>query len=260
MWLNEGFFVGLHHPIMAGKKHADGSPKVRRACISFNVLRNRKGPFEEPADGWMMDSGAFTEVTTHGRYRSPPEDYAREAARWVTPKLLCIVAQDYMCEPFVLKKTGLAIEDHQRLTVERYDALLLAWENERVARGVSPEQWPPVMPVLQGFAPADYLRHIAMYGERLKPGMWVGIGSVCKRQGNVRVIEDLLIQIVAARPDLRFHGFGVKLTALRSLVVRILLSTADSMAWSFSARKQGRNQNSVDEAVAFVAKVERLAA
>lgn len=254
------FFVGLHQPADCGKTHPNGQPKVRFACVSINRLRTRKAPLKEPAEGWMMDSGAFTEISTHGKYRHAPEEYAREAARWVTPKLKCIVAQDYMCEPFILKKTGLTVLEHQRLTIERYDALVIAWEAERIKAGAANDNWPPVMPVLQGFTEEEYLRHIEMYGDRLKPGMWVGIGSVCKRQGDVKVIERLLIAIVARRPDLLFHGFGVKLTALRSLVVQILLETADSMAWSFSARKKGRNANCVDEAVAFVAKVERMAA
>jgi hypothetical protein len=54
------------------------------------------------------------------------------------------------------------------------------------------------------------------------------------------------------RPDLRLHGFGVKKTSLLSVAVRMLLATADSMAWSFSARKQGRNANDWREARSFV--------
>lgn len=42
------------------------------------------------------------------------------------------------------------------------------------------------------------------------------------------------------------------MTALMHEVVRRLLATADSMAWSFAARKQGRNANSWLEAKAFV--------
>lgn len=245
------FLVGLHQPSDAAK--------VDFACISVNRLRPRIAPLNEPAAGWMMDSGAFTELTTHGKYRHSAADYAREAARWVSPKLLVVVAQDYMCEPFVLAKTGLTLEDHQRLTIERYDQLVEAWEAIRIERGAGSD-WPPIMPVLQGWTAADYVRHIDMYGDRLTPGMWVGVGSVCKRQGSVEIIEGILYAIARRRPDLKLHGFGVKLTALRSPMVRLLLATADSMAWSYSARKQGRNGNSVDEALDFVAKVERLAA
>lgn len=244
------FFVGIHQP--SSLKH------VLFACVSVNRLIPRKAPLNEPQAGWIMDSGAFTELSGHGRYRLPAAEYARHAARWVTWKLLAIVAQDYMCEPFILRKTGLTLADHQRLTIERYDELTVAWEAERQARGAT--DWPPIMPVLQGWTVDDYLRHLDAYGDRLRPGMWVGVGSVCKRQGNVATIVAILSAIKARRPDLRLHGFGVKLTALRDPRVRKLLATADSMAWSYSARKQGRDGNSVEEALAFCAKVEKLAA
>jgi hypothetical protein len=112
-----------------------------------------------------------------------------------------------------------------------------------------------VMPVLQGFAPGDYADHIRMYGDRLKAGMWVGVGSVCKRQGDPRSIIAVLQAIYAIRPDLALHGFGVKKTSLVHPGVRDLLSTADSMAWSYAARKQGRNSNSWKEARRFVSAV-----
>lgn len=112
------------------------------------------------------------------------------------------------------------------------------------------------MPVLQGFAPADYVEHIRLYGERLAFGQWVGVGSVCKRNGDVRMIERVLTAIKSARPDLRLHGFGLKTTALSSGLVRTLLHTADSMAWSFSARKQGRNANDWREAKAWADRID----
>jgi hypothetical protein len=144
-----------------------------------------------------------------------------------------------MCEAFILAKTGLTVCDHQRLTVERYDALL------RADTGVY------ILPVLQGYRPEEYVQHIRMYGDRLKPGMWIGVGSVCKRNGDPRAIEDVLLAIHAERPDLRLHGFGLKSTALKSGIVDQLLFTADSMAWSYAARMKGRNGNSWKEARAW---------
>jgi hypothetical protein len=48
------------------------------------------------------------------------------------------------------------------------------------------------------------------------------------------------------------HGFGVKTTALSDSLVRALLHTADSTAWSLHARKNGRNANDWREAVRWV--------
>ena len=140
----------------------------------------------------------------------------------------------------MLAITGMTIAEHQRLTIERYDALRACDTG-----GVY------VMPVLQGYAPADYVSHLEQYGDRLAHGAWVGVGSVCKRNGDVGAIEAVLLAIKQARPDLRLHGFGVKTTALGSRLVRELLHTADSMAWSFAARRQGRNANDVKEAIRF---------
>jgi hypothetical protein len=93
-------------------------------------------------------------------------------------------------------------------------------------------------------------------GARLAPGAWVGVGSVCKRNGSPAAIEAVLLAIKRERPDLRLHGFGLKSTALSSRLVRELLHTADSMAWSFAARKQGRNANCWREAMAFKDRIE----
>lgn len=184
-----------------------------------------------------MDSGAFTEISTHGHYRHSVAQYAEQIKRWkLNGNLMAAVAQDYMCEPFIVEKTGLSIPEHQRLTVRRYDELLA----EDV--GVY------ILPVLQGFAPDDYVTHLHLYGDRLAHGQWVGVGSVCKRNGDPRAVAAVLMAIKAARPDLRLHGFGLKTTALADPYIRSMLETADSMAWSFHARTNGRNANDWREA------------
>jgi hypothetical protein len=241
------FFPGLHQP--ADAQHFD------RACISINRIRGRKKSVE--CEEVLVDSAAFTELNLYGAYRHGVEDYAAELYRLHTSgvvKIAAVVAQDYMCEPFMLAKTGLTIPDHQRLTIERYDALKA--ELDRLFGDKCPF---PIMPVLQGYAPSDYVRHIEMYGDRLTPGMWVGVGSVCKRNGDPDAIVEVLSAIHRVRPDLLLHGFGVKQTALMHPGVRELLATADSMAWSFAARKQGRDGNSWREAKTFTERVTNIA-
>jgi hypothetical protein len=225
------FHVGLHQP--------SDCQHFERSFVSINRIRQRKAKFS--VNKWIMDSGAFTEISSHGEYRTEPEEYAREAARWEgNGSLLCIVSQDYMCEPFILKKTGMTVREHQEKTVERYVRIVAA----------SPVS---VMPVLQGYQLADYLNHIDDYGTRglLSPGMRIGVGSVCKRNSNVEEIEDILFAIKEKAPYLRLHGFGLKTTALRSEAVWAMLYSADSMAWSYSARMQGRNANDWREAKVF---------
>jgi hypothetical protein len=64
--------------------------------------------------------------------------------------------------------------------------------------------------------------------------------------------------VVGERPDLRYHGFGLKLTALTSFVVSDGLYSCDSMAWSYAARRQGRNAHDVNEAIRYAKRVNSL--
>jgi len=230
------FFTGMHDLHHAGK--------VGAAFVSVNRLRRRvEKPFA--VGQWIMDSGAFTEISQHGDYRHPAEEYAEQIRKWSkNGDLLAAVAQDYMCEAWILEKVGRTVEKHQLMTVERFDQL-----SKCDLGGVY------LMPVLQGFEPREYLSHLEMYGERIKRGAWVGVGSVCKRNGDPRAIEAVLLAIKRTRPDLRLHGFGLKTTALKSPLVVELLETADSMAWSFAARRNGRDSNDPQEAIAWTAAI-----
>src|SRR5690349_17785232 len=91
--------------------------------ISVNRLRNRKSDFV--VHDWILDSGAFTELSRFDHYRHSVQEYANQVKRWRTcGTLLAAVSTDFMCEPFILEKTGLTVAEHQRLTIERYDELL----------------------------------------------------------------------------------------------------------------------------------------
>src|SRR4051812_7559068 len=114
-----------------------------------------------------------------------------------------------MCEKAMLEKIGPTIADHQRITLERYDRIRAA-VSSRIR----------IMPVRQGLASEDDVSHIHQFGDRLTPGMRVGVGSVCKRIGRPDPIEAVLHAIKRERPDLRLHGFGLKLTALSNPYVR----------------------------------------
>ena len=232
------FFVGMHMPSQGDK--------VERAFISVNRLKNRKSAF--PVNEWIMDSGAFTTIAKHGGYIEPVSVYADQIRRWKNNgKLLAAVAQDYMCEAHMLEKTGLTIEEHQRLTIQRYDDL------------ISEDTGVYIMPVLQGYKPSDYARHIKMYGTRLGYNAYVGVGSVCKRNGDPSSIVAILKEIKKLRPDFLLHGFGVKTTSLAIAEIRDVFYSADSMAWSFAARKQKTGANDYRNAQRFERKIKHQA-
>ena len=208
------FFIGLHHPSTAWP--------FLNSMISVNALAKRKSDFR--VNNWIMDSGAFSQISRHGKFTLSSDAYTEQINRFSSVGTLkAAVCQDWMCESFILEITGKTVQEHQELTVQSFMEL---------------SQWSdvPIMPVLQGFAPTDYVDHVRMYGDRLSYGQWVGVGSVCKRNGNPDAIEDVLLSIKRERPDLRIHGFGLKLQALERATVRHLLHSCDSMAWSSAGR------------------------
>jgi hypothetical protein len=179
---------------------------------------------------WALDSGAFSELAIHGNWdHGPsPRQYVDRVRRYQREigKLLRAASQDWMCEPFILAKTGLTVAAHQARTVASYLEL----------RSLAPDL--PWTPVLQGWRPDDYRRHLDAYdraGVDLRALPVVGLGSVCRRQHTTEV-EDLVRSL--SRLGLQLHGFGFKVQGLARLGG--VLRSADSMAWSFEARRLRR--------------------
>jgi len=212
--------------------------------ISIMTLRERKRDFT--VNEWILDSGAFSQISAHGKFQMSQEEYAREIERWAgCGQLVAACAQDWMCEPFILEKTGKSISEHQVLTIESYAQL-------------APLSAVYILPILQGFEPADYVCHLRAYGDMFEPGQWVGVGSICKRNGNPDAIEDVLLAIKSERSDLRLHGFGIKILALERPTIRSLLHSCDSMAWSFADRMEMGNGHDPRVALRYAARVESL--
>jgi hypothetical protein len=175
--------------------------------------------------GWALDSGGFTELSMHGRWETEPTAYVDACRRYMAEigRLEWAAPMDWMCEPFMLAKTGLTLDRHQALTVE----------NLGVLRQFAPDV--PFVPVLQGWALGDYVACINRYaaaGVDLTAEPVVGVGSVCRRQSTSEIAA---IFAELYRVGIRCHGFGVKTNGL-GLYARHLTS-ADSMAWSYGARR-----------------------
>ena len=199
---------------------------LAKAGVPLFVARQRLEPrrtLPRAAAPWALDSGAFTEITRHGEWAMTARDYAALVRRfrdqigqfaWAAP-------QDWMCEPAAIERTGLSVTVHQAKTVANY------LELRTVAADL------PFVPVLQGWTRDDYQRCCDMYaaaGVDLEAEPVVGLGSVCRRQDTAAAAE-----IVRSLTPLRLHGFGVKITGLRKYGQ--YLTSADSLAWSYNARK-----------------------
>lgn len=208
------FWLGTHKAIWLERTEAPLFVSTRTLAIR-KTLPPALGP-------WALDSGGFTELGMNGRWETSPSAYVEAVRRYEREigNLAWVSPQDWMCEPAVLKKTGRTVEAHQWLTVANF--LRLRQELGRL-----------VVPVLQGWERDDYLRCVDLYaanGVDLEAEPLVGLGSVCRRQRTdeaARIVRDLA--------PIALHGYGVKMEGLR--VFGDDLVSADSMAWSYSARK-----------------------
>jgi hypothetical protein len=137
-----------------------------------------------------------------------------------------------MCEPWIIAKSGLSVEEHQRRTVENFLEL----------RELAPEI--PWIPVLQGWELRDYLVAARMYylsGVDVREARIVGVGSVCRRQSTDQIGE---VFTALNRVGINsLHGFGVKRAGLVRYGDRV--NTADSMAWSYRARRAAHDRVAV---------------
>lgn len=179
---------------------------------------------------WALDSGGFSELSLYGTWRTTPAEYHTAVRRYDEEigELGWAAPQDWMCEPIMLARTGLTVAEHQRRTVDNFVLLQDLW-GDRITS--------PYMPVLQGWDRDDYLRCIDLYeaaGVQLDEYPVVGVGSVCRRQATTEIVT-ILTAIRQVDPGMPLHGFGVKVKGLQQAAH--LLECADSMAWSYDARR-----------------------
>jgi hypothetical protein len=209
-------YLGTHMPSWLSKVDVPLFVSHRR-LTGRKTMPAARGP-------WALDSGGFTEISMYGEWRTTAAQYVAATRRYRDEigRLEWAAPQDWMCEPIMLRKTGLTVEAHQRRTIESYLRL----------RDDAPDL--PFIPVLQGWELADYRRHADAYasvGVDLAHERVVGVGSVCRRQHSAQIAE---IMGTLAADGLKLHGFGVKMLGLASYAPH--LASADSLAWSFRGR------------------------
>src|SRR4051812_12754916 len=213
------FFLGVHQPEWLAK-----------AGVPLFVSRRRLARYKRlprAIADWALDSGGFTEISLHGRWEMSAHDYAAQVQRYHDDvgRLCWAAPQDWMCEPAMLQRTGLTVAQHQRLTIDNFLEL----------SSIAPDL--PWIPVLQGWTERDYHEHLEQYaraGLDLTTRQLVGIGTVCRRQSTGMAAA--MIRSFT-RSGLRLHGFGIKLQGLQHAAG--YLASADSMSWSFRARREG---------------------
>jgi hypothetical protein len=223
--------------------------------VAMPRLLRKRTPFPPALHPHCIDSGGFSELQKHGKWTRSAREYVAlvrritgelgpELCKWVAP-------QDYMCERIVIEggvaPRGLvfkgtrelrglrpgepeqtrrtAVRIHQHLTRDNYLEL----------KELAPEV--RFIPVLQGQTLEDYEYCDQLYhdaGVDLARMPVVGLGSVCRRQAESE-IEEIVNHFHAK--GYRLHGFGVKTLGLGRYGPKLV--SADSLAWSDVARKEG---------------------
>lgn len=213
-------FLGTHEPSWLGRVAVP-------LFVSHRRLVGRRG-LPRALGEWALDSGGFSELSLAGGWSSSPAEYTAAVRRYRDEigGLVWAAPQDWMCEPEVVGRTGLSVGEHQRRAVANLVEL----------RGLDGSL--PFVPVLQGWRPGDYSRCVDLYtaaGVDLTAEAVVGLGSVCRRQASGEIAD--IAATLAAR-GVRLHGFGVKSAGLRRFGAHLV--SADSMAWSYAARRSPR--------------------
>lgn len=211
------FYLGTHQPAWLARKLGVPLLVSHRRLVGRRSLPRATGP-------WACDSGGFTELSMHGRWRTTEHAYITAVRRYATEigHLDWAAPMDHMTEAHILARTGATVRTHQYRTVANYLRL----------RELAPEL--PIIPVLQGHSLADYHRCADLYEEHsvdLTALPLVGVGSVCRRQHTAEVGR--ILRSLAGR-GYRPHAFGAKVLGLARFADAI--ASSDSAAWSFQGR------------------------
>lgn len=216
------FYLGTHRPRWVEESWA---PPLFISAHTINRYKRDGDHFVKACARYAIDSGGFTELRDNGEWTIDQDTYGGMITRFMDdigrpPDF--VSPQDWMCEPWIVAKTGLTVAIHQEFTT-----INLLYLREQFP-------WVPWIPVLQGWQLDDYLRHADAYaaaGVDLAAERLVGLGSVCRRQSTSEI--GAIVGTFHAR-GIRLHGFGVKIDGLRHY--GHMLASADSMAWSARAR------------------------
>jgi hypothetical protein len=141
------FYLGTHQPAWLARELGVPLLVSHRRLAGRRSLPRATGP-------WALDSGGFTELSLHGRWRTDAHAYAAAVRRYAAEiGYLDWAPQDWMTENHVLARTGVSLRTHQHRTVTNYLRL----------RDVAPDL--PIIPVLQGQSSTEY-HHCADIYER----------------------------------------------------------------------------------------------
>jgi hypothetical protein len=181
-----------------------------------------------------LDSAGFVAAVKYRGFDWTVEEYANLAAtfpwRWAA-------SMDWCVEPEVAGNEA-TVHDRISGTVRLNYACRTAF----LDRGIGDR----LMPVVQGWAPIDYLRCIDRMGDLLTGAKVVGIGSMCRRslhgpRGILAVLDALESEFRGTATQ--FHLFGLKSDGMEAVRAHPRVASVDSQAYGVRARKLAMEAN-----------------
>lgn len=196
----------------------------------FNLSAARSLPASLDA---ALDSAGFVAANVYGEYRWGVSAFYDLV---VSRNWAWHAAMDFCMEPQVAASKLI-----RRLRLNATQRGYFECVTEATRRGA-----PMPMPVLQGYAPDDYLHCMELLAIQDWPKL-VGIGSVCRRHvhgpDGIASVVEALDKVLP--PHVRFHLFGAKTGAILELGDHPRFGGVDSMAFDFAVRchtRTGRTQ------------------
>lgn len=200
-----------------------------------NVMINYasySGSIWESVENLFIDSGGYSFIKGMGEYQTTHEAYLDWISQ-VSPDLFAL--RDYPCEPDVLAEHDRTVEEHQAMTTQDHRELMDLIEDSAIeAQPVS---------VVQGRSIQEYLEHLDELRDNGLLTDVLGVGSVCGRHAT-KEIKPIIKAIDNNTPDrVSLHGFGIKIPSLQEPDIFHRLNSADSMAYSYTARTDSRSRD-----------------
>jgi hypothetical protein len=175
-----------------------------------------------------LDSAGFVAMKVHNGFPWTVDAYADLAASY---PFAWRASMDLACEPQLAADQD-EIKLRQAHTVRLYSECRRAFRDRGLA---------DPMPVLQGWRPDDYARHVDRFHIWTWPEL-VGVGSMCRRHlggmDDLVAVVDRLDKVLP--PHTKLHLFGVKSQGIAALSGHPRVASVDSMAWDMDATATAR--------------------
>lgn len=185
-----------------------------------------------------LDCGGYVAARKWKRYPFSIPQYLAWVAQF--PALEWFAAFDYCCEP-AIATDDYAICLRQENTTRALEQFISALDDWRWCIPAA-----ALIPTVQGWHVQDYERHAIELKPMIdalkhQPHFRVGIGTLCIRASD-DMISDVVSAVSAILPDVKFHLWGVKLSALRKIDLSRIASS-DSAAWDLGGLPAGKKMN-----------------